>query len=153
MRIMAIDLGTKRVGIALSDPMRIIAQPYETLTLDGSKKAYAQLLARIAEIVESQSVSEIVVGLPLHMSGQESDASRAARQTALDLEKATAQRVILWDERLSTVSAQKSMRALGVKAKNQKGAIDQMAAQSILQGYMNSLPAAPTPYDDEDADY
>lgn len=133
-RILAIDLGARHVGIAKSDSMRMITTPHATL--DRKK---GDLVAAIAQICVDEEVGEIVVGLPLHMDGRESDGAKDARQLAAALEARTGLRVVLWDERLTTTSAHKHMTAMGVKTKNKKGMVDQLAAELILQGYLASL--------------
>jgi putative Holliday junction resolvase len=134
-RVIGLDLGDRRVGVALSDPMRIIASPLLTIQRrndEWKKELYA--------LIEAHEVREIVLGLPRHMDGREGAGAEEARKLATELET-RGLKVILWDERLTTVSAQKALREMGVKAKQQKGAIDQVAAQLILSGYLNSRPS------------
>lgn len=131
-RVIGLDLGDRRVGVALSDPMRIIASPLLTIQRrndEWKKELYA--------LIEEHEVRELVLGLPRHMDGREGAGAEEARKLATELE-GRGLKVIMWDERLTTVSAQKALREMGVKAKQQKGAIDQVAAQLILSGYLNS---------------
>jgi putative Holliday junction resolvase len=135
-RVIAIDLGKRHVGVAKSDSMRVITQPHATL---DRKKGDAALLETIAELCTDEEVSEIVVGLPLHMDGREGEGAADARSFAAALERRTALKVILWDERLTTTSAHRHMSELGVKTKQKKGMVDQLAAEMILSGYLQSL--------------
>ena len=139
MRVMGIDFGMKRVGVAVSDPLRIIAQGIETLENNSS------LVARVTEVVKKMSVGKIVVGKPLKLSGQEGDSAIEAAKFAqklrdrlksesLDIE------VVEWDERFTTTMAQRTQLELGVKKKERqkKGNLDRMASQLILQSYLDS---------------
>jgi putative Holliday junction resolvase len=132
-RVMAIDLGKRHVGVAKSDSMRVITQPHATL--DRNK---GDLVENIAALCEELEVGEIVIGLPLHMDGREGEGAADARAFAAAIEARTQLKVILWDERLTTTSAHKHMTAMGVKTKNKKGMVDQLAAELILQGYLDS---------------
>jgi putative Holliday junction resolvase len=137
VRAIAIDLGQRRVGIAKSDPMRIITQPHGTL---ARKMGDEQLVATIAKLCIDEEVSDIVVGLPLHMDGREGEGAAEARKFAAKLQAKTGCKIVLWDERLSTVSAQRHMTEIGVKTRDKKGVVDQYAAEMILQSYLASTP-------------
>lgn len=133
-RIMGLDMGTRRIGVALSDPLRVIASPYRTVERRG--EAWR---AELQQIIQQEEVGEVVVGLPRHMDGREGEGAADARSAAGWLSE-QGLKVHLWDERLTTVSAQRALREMGIKAKNQKGTIDQVAAQMILSGFLDSLP-------------
>jgi len=115
MRILALDLGSRRVGIAKSDPLRMITQPHSTF---DRHKGDAAMLKEIAQICVDEEVSEIVIGLPLHMDGRDSDGAVDARKIAALLAEKTSCKVALWDERLSTVGALRHMTEIGVKTKD-----------------------------------
>ncbi len=138
-RVMGIDFGMKRVGVAVSDPLRIIAQGVDTLENNSS------LVARVTDIVKRMSVSKIVVGKPLKLSGQAGDSAMEAakfgeklrqrlRSESLDVD------VVEWDERFTTTMAHRTQLELGVKKKEsqKKGNLDRMASQLILQSYLDS---------------
>ncbi len=122
------------MGIALSDEDGFIAHPRDT----WKRKDPEQLLARLAAFVRDEGVEEIVVGLPLHLSGREGASARRARRFAEKLGERTGLEVVLWDERLSTAAAQRSLLAAGIKAKQQKDLVDRVAAAILLQSYLDS---------------
>ncbi len=139
MRVMGIDFGMKRVGVAVSDPLRIIAQGIETLENNSS------LVARVTEVVKKMSVGKIVVGKPLKLSGQEGDSAIEAAKFAQKLRdrlksESLDVEVVEWDERFTTTMAQRTQLELGVKKKERqkKGNLDRMASQLILQSYLDS---------------
>ena len=144
---MGIDFGLKRVGIALSDPMRIIAQGIDTLDNDSA------LSAKILDIVKKMSVSKIVVGKPLKLSGKEGDSAIEASKFARKLRERLSREVpgevevVEWDERFTTTIAQRTQIELGVKKKDRqkKGNLDRMASQLILQSYLDSHPGPNDP--------
>jgi putative Holliday junction resolvase len=134
-RVLGVDVGTVRVGLALSDPSGTLASPLDTLrrAKDGSD------LDRLVELLEEHEVTEVVVGDPKHLSG----ASGASAQDASAYAQALADRVPdvpvhLIDERLSTVTAASSLRASGLDSRQQRGVIDQAAAVVILQQFLDS---------------
>jgi putative Holliday junction resolvase len=134
-RVMGVDVGSVRVGVALSDPSGTLASPLETLrrAKDGSD------LDRLAELVVEHEVAEVVVGEPKHLSG----ASGASARDATAYSRALAERVAdvpvhLIDERLSTVTAASSLRASGLDSREQRGVIDQAAAVVILQQFLDT---------------
>ena len=133
-RRLGIDVGTVRIGVAVSDPDGILATPVETVRRDGSGKHLRRLVALVAE----SEVVEVVVGLPRTLA----DRAGSSARDAADLADALAAKIApvpvrLADERLTTVSAQRSLREAGVRAKQQRGVIDQAAAVSILQGWLD----------------
>ncbi|KZS56495.1 crossover junction endodeoxyribonuclease RuvA [Mycobacterium kansasii] len=133
-RRLGIDVGSVRIGVACSDPDGILATPVETVRRDRSGKHLRRLVALATEL---QAV-EVVVGLPRTLA----DRIGPAAQDAIDLADALAQRIIptpvrLADERLTTVSAQRSLRQAGIRAKEQRAVIDQAAAVAILQAWLD----------------
>ena len=140
MRIMGLDFGTKTVGVAISDPLLITAQGKEIIRRDKSSKL-RQTLARIEELVQSEEVSEIVLGYPKNMNNTEGDRVEATKEFKDMLERRTGLPVILWDERLTTVAADKYMMDAGIRRENRKDYVDEIAAVFILQGYLDSKKA------------
>ncbi len=145
-RFLGIDHGERRIGVALSDAMGLTAQPL--LTLHRTQlRADMRSLARLAR---RHQVTEIVVGLPLHLSGDASPRSQAAREFATQLQAATHIPVHLWDERMSTAEAHRHLDAAGRAAgAGRRDVIDQVAAVLILQSYLdarqNARPAPNAP--------
>ena len=136
-RVMGIDYGTARIGVALSDELQMLAHPTETITVAKTPNP----AARIAAIALEKNVERIVVGLPRHMNGSEGASAEAARAFAEKLKTLVTCEVRTWDERLSTVAAQRALQAVGKKSRQTRGIIDQVAAQMLLQSYLDSLPA------------
>ena len=136
---MGIDLGEARVGVAVADSLGMFAHPRETIRRAAEKGAAADkaVLARIAEIVRKENVQVIVLGLPRNMNGTEGPAAAKARAFADGLRAATACEVRLLDERLTTVAAQKALHASGRNVKQGRAMIDQVAAQMILQMFLD----------------
>ena len=134
-RVLALDLGEVNIGLALSDPLRITAQPLETLRRIGPKKD----MQRLAQLIEEREVGTVVVGLPLLLSGEDGDAARGAREFAEKLTRRFPKLVIdLWDERLTTVEAERTLIAADVRRSKRKKVIDTVAAVLILQGYLEA---------------
>ncbi len=138
MRIMGLDFGSKTVGVAVSDPLLITAQGLETIWRKSPGKL-RQTLARIEELVAEYEVEKIVLGFPKNMNNTEGERCVKTQEFKQLLEKRTRLEVILWDERLSTVSAEKIMMESGVRRENRKQYSDKIAAVLILQGYLDSL--------------
>ena len=133
--MLAVDWGTKHFGVAISDPSRLIAQPLMTLTRRAHHRAP---VAKLVALVEEHGATEIVVGLPLTPEGEEGDAAKAARAFGVALAERSGRPVMLVDERLTTVHALKSARRAGIKDKDSRSRIDQMAAVAILQSYLDA---------------
>ena len=132
-RIIDIDLGTARIGVAVSDELGMLAHPVETIpTGSGAMK-------RIAEIVREKNAERVVVGLPRHMNGAAGIGAAEALAFAKKLETILPCQVVTWDERLTTTAANRALRASGRKTRNSRHVVDQVAAQMILQGYLDSL--------------
>ena len=135
---MGLDLGSKTVGVALSDPMLITAQPLETITRKEENKL-RQTLARIEAIIEEYDVSKIVLGYPKNMNDSIGERAVISEEFKDKLERRTGLEVILWDERLTTVAADEVLSETGVKRADRKQYIDQIAATFILQEYIDSI--------------
>jgi putative Holliday junction resolvase len=137
MRILCIDYGDARIGVAVSDPMGWMAQMVETIRW---REDITKPLNRIRELLSQYGCKTIVVGLPRNMDGSAGPREMKTREFIKMLEDFIPEiDVKLWDERLTTVMAQRAMHDMGINAKNQKGRIDQMAAAFILQGYLDSV--------------
>ncbi len=136
MRIMGLDLGTKTVGVAISDALQMTAQGIETITRKDENKL-RQTLARIEELILEYEVGEIVLGLPKHMNNDLGDRAQFSLEFQEKLERRTGLPVALWDERLTTVSADRVMMEAGVRREDRKQYVDKIAATIILQGYLD----------------
>ena len=130
-RVLGIDYGTNRIGLAISDPLRIAANPFEVLPVDE------RVVDRIVEIVADREVDHIVVGLPVHLSGREGDSAAAARQLAADIADKVVVEVELSDERFTTKTAEESLLAANVKRADRKKVIDKVAAAVMLQHWLD----------------
>ncbi len=129
--ILGIDLGRARIGLAVSDELRLLAHPLETIP--AGKTA----IGRVAEVVRQKQVHQVVVGIPKLMSGEVGSAAEEALAFVEQLRRAVPCEVVTWDERLTTVAAHRALRDAGKKSRNTRGYIDQVAAQMILQGYLD----------------
>lgn len=135
-KVLGIDLGDARVGLALSDDLGMLAHPHSTLTV-----AQGRVAERIAAVVRERGVDTVVVGMPRNMDGSHGPAAEKSRVFAESLRKLIHVPVVTWDERLTTVSAQRALQEAGRKAKDQKAIVDQVAAQIILQGWLDAQDA------------
>ena len=133
-RVLGIDHGEARIGLAVSDELGMLAHPLETIHL----KETHDPLARIAAICERDRIASIVLGLPRNMNGTYGPAADKARAFAEKLRARVNCEVTLWDERLTSVAAQRSLHEAGRTVKNSREIIDQVAAQMILQGWLDS---------------
>jgi len=129
--ILAIDFGRARIGAAISDELQLLAHPLETIA------ANERPIARITEIVRERNVDHVVVGVPRQLSGKIGDAATEALLFAEKLRAILPCPVIAWDERLTTVAAHRALREAGKKTRATRDYIDQVAAQMILQGYLD----------------
>ena len=136
MRIIGLDVGTKTVGVALSDVLGITAQPFETITRKENNKL-RRTYARIEEIIRENDVTEIVVGYPKNMDDTIGERAKACEEFAAALGRRTGLPVTLWDERLTTVTANNVLISGNVSRKNRKKVVDSVAATIILQGYLD----------------
>lgn len=138
MRVLGLDFGSKTVGVAVSDPLMITAQGVEIIRRKDENKL-RQTLARIEELVKEYEVDHIVLGLPKNMNntlGERVEKTMAFKEM---LERRTERSVVMWDERLTTVAADKAMMEAGIRRENRKDYVDMIAAEFILQGYLDSL--------------
>ena len=138
MRVLGLDFGSKTVGVALSDPLLVTAQGLEIIRRDKENKI-RKTLARIQEIVETNEVDRIVLGFPKNMNNTIGERGNKTLEFKEMLEKRLNIPVIMWDERLTTVSADKTMIEVGVRREDRKQYVDSIAATFILQGYLDSL--------------
>ena len=132
MRILGLDYGTKRLGVAVSDPLGIIAQPIAVI---DSSVAIAELQKIIKEY---SPVDEIVVGLPKTMKGEIGPAAQKALEFVATLKQNFGSKIVTWDERLTTAAVEKDLIAAGLSRKKRKQVIDKSAAAVILQGYLDT---------------
>ena len=142
-RIMALDPGTKRIGVALSDEMGWIAQPLETY----ERRSLEADVAHIQQLVRHHEVRQVVMGLPLRMTGQAGPEADDVRRLIETLERSLSVPVIAWDERLTTKAAEDLLIAANVSRKKRKGAVDRVAAALLLQSYLASLSPRTVPLD------
>ena len=134
-RVMAIDFGMRRIGVAVSDPLRIMAQGLETINWNGVDYEYA--LDRLFQIVKEKEISEIVMGKPSRTDGTISESEEKANLFGQLLEEKVGIRPVYRDERFTTVIASQFLRQTGVSGKNKKKVVDQVAAEIILQEYLD----------------
>jgi putative Holliday junction resolvase len=130
-RVMAVDLGSVRTGVAVSDELGMLAQPWKTLP--GGDKALDAVVSAVGELKPSR----VLVGLPRNMDGTYGPAAEHSRAFADQLRARIECMVDLWDERLTTVAAQRALRESGRKARDQRGVVDQVAAQILLQSWLD----------------
>lgn len=138
MRIMGLDFGSKTVGVAVSDPLLLTAQGLEIIRRKEENKL-RQTLARIEELIEEYQVEQIVLGKPKHMNGDEGVRVELTEEFKEKLERRTGLAVTFWDERLTTVAADRTMMEAGIRRENRKEYVDMIAATFILQGYLDFL--------------
>lgn len=136
MRIMGLDFGSKTVGVAISDELLITAQGIEIIRRKEENKL-RQTLARIEELITQYGVTEIVLGYPKNMNDTLGERVEKTDEFKEKLERRTGLSVSLWDERLTTVAADRAMMEAGVRRENRKDYVDQIAASFILQGYLD----------------
>jgi putative Holliday junction resolvase len=136
-RFLGIDPGDARVGVAISDELGMLAHPLETIDVRKSDP-----VRRIAALVAEKSITGVVVGVPRNMDGSFGPAAEKSRVLIEALRGLVSCRVLPWDERLTTVSAERALREAGRKAKDQRKVVDQAAAQIILQSWLDSAAGA-----------
>lgn len=138
MRIMGLDFGSKTVGVAISDPLLITAQGIEIIRRKEENKL-RQTLARIEELIVQYEVEKIVLGFPKNMNNTIGERAELSMEFEEKLRRRTGLPVVLWDERLTTVAADKAMMEAGVRREHRKDYVDKIAAVIILQGYLDYL--------------
>ncbi len=140
-RIMGLDYGDKTVGVAISDPLGITAQGKEIIRRERPDKL-RRTCARIEELIQEYEVEKIVLGLPKNMDGSEGIRVEKTKAFQEMIERRTGLEVVLWDERLTTVAADRYMDEAGIKGDKRKAIVDEIAAVFILQGYLDSIGSA-----------
>jgi len=134
-RILGIDFGTTRIGVSLSDPLQIIAQPLNTIKND--KKA----IGALCDIVRRENVELIIVGMPLNLKGEKGKKALEVEEFITDLAEATETEIVRWDERFTTAMAHQTLLEMGTgreERRTEKGRVDAMAAAILLQGFLDS---------------
>lgn len=135
MRIMALDVGSRTIGIACSDALLMTAQGIETIRRTSLENDFN----RLRELISEYEVDELVVGMPKNMNGTKGDRAEKTEEFVEKMKAVIDLPVTFWDERLSTVMAERQLIAADVSRKKRKGVIDKMAAVVILQGYLDRL--------------
>jgi putative Holliday junction resolvase len=130
--ILGLDFGRVRIGIAISDELQLLAHPLETIPTDQKPAA------RVAEIVREKKVDHVVAGIPRQMNGQIGTAATEVLNFVEKLRAILPCPIVTWDERLTTVAAHRALRDVGKKTRQTRGYVDQVAAQMILQSYLDS---------------
>ncbi len=138
MRVMGLDYGSKTVGVAISDPLGITAQGIETIERKEENKL-RKTLARIEELVKEYEVEKIVLGFPKNMNNTIGERAEKSLELKAMLERRIGIPVIMWDERLTTIEAERTLMESNVRRENRKKYVDKIAAVFILQGYLDSL--------------
>jgi len=130
--ILGIDFGRARIGLAISDELRLLAHPLQTIPANKDS------VSKIAEIVRDRKIDKVVIGIPKHMSGELGKVAQDALEFAAKLRTQLPCPVETWDERLTTVAANRALSEAGKKTRQTRNIVDQVAAQMILQGYLDS---------------
>ena len=138
MRLMGLDYGSKTVGVAVSDPLGLTAQGVETVWRKQENKL-RQTMARIEELISEYQVERIVLGYPKNMNNTVGERAVKSLEFKEKLKKRTGLPVVMWDERLTTAEAERTLMETGVRRENRKQFLDQMAAVLILQGYLDRM--------------
>lgn len=133
---MGLDVGSKTVGIAISDELGWTAQGLKTLKIDEEKNRFG--FEEIGQIIKEYGISQVVIGLPKNMNGSIGPRGEASKRYAEEIENQFSVSTILWDERLTTMAAERVLLEADVSRKKRKKVIDKMAAMMILQGYLDS---------------
>lgn len=136
MRILGLDVGSKTVGVALSDEFGWTAQGLETIKIDEEKGEFG--FGRLGQLIKEYGVEQVVIGLPKNMNGTLGPRAEASQRYADEVERLFSVPTVLWDERLSTMAAERVLLEADVSRKKRKKVIDKMAATMILQGYLDS---------------
>ena len=134
MRILAIDVGRKRIGVAVSDPMGIVAQGIKSMEVKDEGSALEEIVA----LAKENEANKIIVGLPLNMNGSDSQMTKEVRAFAERLKAMTQTSVLLWDERLTSLQIERDLIFLDISRAKRKKINDMLAAQIILQNYLDS---------------
>ena len=132
-RLMGVDPGKKRIGIAISDQRKIVATPYTTLI----KENYSELVLQIRKIIDENQIDGIVIGNPINMDGSEGPSSQSAKDLAKNLSKDITENITMWDERLSSMGAFNLSNELAINSTKKVRKLDENSAQFILQGVLD----------------
>lgn len=135
MRILALDPGTKRIGVAISDPLKMIASPLENIDAEP----FAAFLVRLKELIREKEVELILVGMPRNMDGTYGESAAKVREFVTVLKETITVPIQTWDERLTSAQANRILKEGGVRGSNRKGKVDPMAAALLLRGYLDHL--------------
>ena len=135
MRILALDHGTVRIGVALSDELKMLAQPLEFIPA----APFADFLLRLKQLLKEKEVELVLVGMPRNMDGSYGSAALKVQEFVAVLKESITVPVRTWDERLTTVQAHRMLAEAGMKAKDRKGKVDRSAAAILLQSYLDGL--------------
>jgi putative Holliday junction resolvase len=135
MRVLGLDVGTKRIGVAVSDELGLTAQGVTVIRRKGLREDVDVVL----EIIKSYGVNQVVVGMPFHMNGSMGEGSRFIDDFVQELKKGTSLEVIAWDERFSTISAERTLLEADLSRAKRRKVVDKVAAVFILQGYLDHL--------------
>ena len=134
-RILGIDLGEARIGLAISDELGMLAHPLETIHVKNTPDP----VARIAQILDREKISTIILGMPRNMNGTYGPAAEKTKAFAEKLKAGTGAEIKFWDERMTSRAAQRALHESGRNVKDSRAVIDQVAAQMILQSYLDSM--------------
>lgn len=137
-RVLGVDFGRARIGLAISDELGLLAHPLETVPAARLEAA----AKRVAEVAREKEVARVVLGMPRHMNGDLGAAAAEVNAFADKLRPLLQCEIVLWDERLTTTAANRALRDAGQKTRRTRGVVDQVAAQIILQGYLDSVQSA-----------
>ena len=135
MRILGLDIGEKRIGVAVSDGLGITAQGLDTIEIADE----SEILSRVADLADDTNAEKIVIGLPLNMDGSESEKSEKVRKFGAQLGEATKKQVIFWDERMTSMQAKRVMQELEIKTYKNKPLVDKISATLILQEFLKTI--------------
>ena len=136
MKTLGLDLGDKTLGIAISDALGMMAHGVETFTFKTAH--YKHALEHVVNLVEKEQISTVIIGMPKHMNNTEGDRAEISRRFGKKLEGLVNAKIILWDERLTTLQAERLLIEGGVRRENRKSYIDKIAATMILQNYLDA---------------
>ncbi|MDZ7821392.1 MAG: Holliday junction resolvase RuvX [Candidatus Marinimicrobia bacterium] len=137
-RVLAVDFGSRRIGVAVSDPLGIIASPLDTLEI----RSDAEGVRRIAALCREYGAGTLLMGYPLGNSGNKTEQTRLVDRVIVELKAVIDIPVVTWDERYTSIQAQDILRSKGISARDPKGKVDEMAARIILQEYLDSRGAS-----------
>ncbi len=132
-RLLGVDYGSARIGVAISDELGMLAHPLETVPAKNLNEA----AKRVAELARERDVERVILGMPKHMNGALGAAAEEATAFAKKLQPLLGCELVMWDERLTTTAANRALRESGRKTRGTRGIVDQVAAQMILQGYLD----------------